>query len=131
MQVRHYERDASTWYHPKILLTIQKYLEIVCDQLHFDSAKLQFGFWCHGSFDVGDHIAILDSINDSLPSELKCSKSPNHKTRLGDSHKAWFEKVSLYALPVCAVYLCIPSLHVTLFLLTYAYYTTRTHMICM
>ena len=104
VQVRHYKKDASTWYHSEILSIVKDYLEMVCNQLHFDSNKLQYGFLCHGSFDVGDHIVVLDSIEDPLPSELKCRKTPLHKTQLGDSHKIWFAKVNFNVLIVDSVY---------------------------
>ena len=93
-QVRHYKRDASTQYHSQIFPTLKQKFNDICNQLRFDSNKLQYGFLCHGSIDVGDHIVILDSTEDPLPSELKCNKTPSHKTQLGDFHKVWFNKVN-------------------------------------
>ena len=93
VQVRHYKKDANFQYHSEIIPILREYLEMVCDQLRFDSNKLQYGFLCHASFYVGDHIVVLKSTGDMLPSEVKCSKTPSHKTQLGDSHKIWFDKV--------------------------------------
>ena len=94
VQVRHYKRDANTWYHSEILPTLKEYLEMVCNQLRFDVNKLQYGFLCHASIDMGEHIVVLDSTEVPLPSELKCNKTPSHKTQLGDFHKVWFNKVN-------------------------------------
>ena len=111
VQVKHYKKDANFEYHSKVLPMLNEYLEMVCEQLHFDSNKLQYGFLCHESFSVGDHLVVLNSTGDVLPSELKCNKTPSHKTQLGDSHKIWFDKVipdnvCLLCLYVCH-YICI------------------------
>jgi len=93
VQVRHYKNDANVQYHSKVFPILKKYLEMVCKQLHFSSDKLQYGFLCHESYNVGAHIVVLDCTEHFLPTELKCSKTPSHKTLLGDSHKIWFNEV--------------------------------------
>ena len=98
LQVRHYNKDVGISYHSKILPVLRKFFEVVCQQLHFDYAKLKFGFLCHAGYDSNDHMVVVGSIdgNKILKERtlLKCTRDPSHTTQIGESHNVWFDKVS-------------------------------------
>ena len=98
LQVRHYKKDVGISYHSKILPVLRKHFDLVCKQLHFDYAKLKFGFLCHAGYDSNDHMVVVGSIDDNkiLKKEraLNCVRDPSHSTQIGESHNVWFDKVS-------------------------------------
>jgi len=93
VQVRHYERDADISYHPKLFNELQKYFVNVCAKLNFNREKLQYGFLCHEGYSNDDHISVIKSFQIELPEEVPCCRKPPHQTRLGNSHRIWFNKV--------------------------------------
>ena len=74
--------------------SMSQYLNDVCSKLKFNHAKLQYGFLCDDGKSEDDHIAIINPFQFPIPSELKCCRKCPHPTKLGKSHKVWFEKVS-------------------------------------
>ena len=93
VQVRHYNRDADISYHPRLFWELQKYFENVCAKLSFNPEKLQFGFLCHEGCSNDDHIAIIKDFENDLPDDVSCCRKPPHQTKLGKSHRIWFNKL--------------------------------------
>ena len=94
VSVRHFKRDVKSPNHHEVLPLLEKYLHRVCRQLNFDPQKLHYGFLCHGDYETDDHIVICETANISLCNQLKCKRNPSHITMIGESHTAWFYKVS-------------------------------------
>ena len=97
LQVRHFNQDADTTHHCKIVPVLDKYIKLVCGQLRFDYNKLQYGFLCQEDckYSTDDHVAVLKYPDLPLPDILKCKRNPPHKTKIGKSHTVWFSKVVL------------------------------------
>ena len=104
IQVRHYEGDVDTSYHPKLFPLLCEYFQKVCKKLNFNPEKLQYGFLCHDGDSDDDHIAVMKSVTTPLPNEVTCCRKYPHRTRLGKLHKIWFEKVSDHY--VCRLFIC-------------------------
>ena len=97
LQVRHFNKDADTSHHCEILPTLEEYMRNICEELKFDHSKIEYGFYCHADNKYStdnDHIAVLKSC---LPKNniLTCVRKESHKTHVAQSHKIWFEKVSV------------------------------------
>ena len=99
VEVRHGRRNYPAPYHSKLFVVLQQYLIAVCNHLHFDPQKLQYGFLCLADESDGDHIAVIDLLKASK-TELKCSRNCSNSTKLDDSHSIWFNEVSVYVLYV-------------------------------
>ena len=94
LQVRHFDRDVDRSHQSKIVHVMQKLIKDVCNQLHFDHGRLEYGFFCHSddTYSTDDHIVVFNP-DKPLERVLECSKRPPHKTYIGKSHKVWFSKV--------------------------------------
>ena len=96
LEVRHSELDFVSSYR-RIFTVLHKYLILVCNHLHFNPQKLQYGFLCTANQSGSDHIVIIDllTISEFMPGELPCSRGCSRPTKLKDSHKIWLEQVSI------------------------------------
>ena len=96
LQIRHFKDNKleNAFYHPQVLPKFQKYLNMVCQKLRFDSKLLQYGFLCHDRESIDDdHIAVIPSLDTPLPLKLHCSKKCKNQTTIGRLHTIWFDKI--------------------------------------
>ena len=95
IEVRHGRKNFNPSYHSEIFIELRKYLLRVCDNLHFNSERLQYGFLCLADENKADHIAVIN-IQGARPTELECSRRCFCATVLDESHYIWFNEVSTY-----------------------------------
>ena len=95
VEVRHGKKHFSTPYHSKIFNQLHQSLTVVCEELHFDCQKLQYGFLCLNDESDSDHIAVIHLPRTSkfMPTELECSRKCSSSTKLDESHNIWFKEV--------------------------------------
>jgi len=93
VQVRHFEHCMKRCMSQE-LKSLCNYLHKVCENLNFDSDKLEYGFLCHSDTMEDDHMVVLDSLEN--PSYLKqCEmKECKKKNEMGPLHDIWFKEVS-------------------------------------
>ena len=60
LEVRHNESGFVPEYQHHVFAVLHEYLELVCNHLHFDPQKLQYGFLCTANQSDVDHIAVID-----------------------------------------------------------------------
>ena len=98
LEVRHSELTFVPSYQHRIFTVLHEYLELVCNHLHFDTQKLQYGFLCTANQSDSDHIAVIDlsTVSEFMPAELQCSRECSRLTKLNESHKIWCQQVSLH-----------------------------------
>ena len=102
VQIRHQKKD---YYHSfPIHIAVQEFLtnalEVVCEQLTFNHARLQYGFHCQCKDFDNDHIAVPTRLTPPFDYAL-CRHGSDYLTELDERHTVWLTEVhnlsSLYS----------------------------------
>ena len=98
LEVRHSKLTFVPSNQDCIFTVLLDYLKLVCNHLHFDPEKLQYGFLCTANQSGGDHIAVIDlsAFSEGMPAELECSRGCSTLTKLNEYHKIWYQQVSAH-----------------------------------